>query len=222
LTKIEKTGYPIKLLLAAFFAVAFAYVEASVVVYLRELIYPDGFSLPLREIPSRLTIIELSRELATMMMLIIVAAILARQIWERFAYFIFTFGIWDIFYYVWLKATINWPDSLAEWDVLFLLPLPWIGPVIAPVSISVLMIVVGILVLRQTNRGAFFRPPVVSWVMALAATALILYSFLSDTDATLWLQMPQSYNYPLLIASLLIYVIGFAIAYRSAGRTLSA
>lgn len=218
---IEKTAYSRKLLLIACFAVAFAYVETTVVVYLRDLIYPEGFSFPLKEIPPRLIVIELFRELATMIMLVTVALMMARQIWERFAYFIFTFGVWDIFYYVWLKATIGWPGSLTEWDVLFLIPLPWISPVIAPVLISVLMIIVGILILRLIDRRIDFRPPVISWISAFAATALILYSFLSDTGATLRLQMPQPYNYPLLISGLLIYAVGFAIAYRSAGRTSS-
>ncbi len=214
----EKTAYSGKLLLVAFFAIAFAYVETTVVLYLRELIYPEGFSFPLKEIPQRLIMIELLRELATMIMLITVALIIARRTWERFAYFVFAFGIWDIFYYVWLKATINWPASLTEWDVLFLIPLPWIGPVLAPVLIALLMTVVGFLIIRLTNRGGYFRPPILSWILAAAATALILYSFMSDTNATLRLQMPQPYSYPLLIAGLLLYVVGFTVACRATVR----
>jgi len=219
MNNIGKSSLAGKLLLAALFATSFAYVEATVVVYLRELIYPEGFSFPLKDIPPRLIAIELLRELATMIMLLAVALIIARRAWERFAYFIFAFGIWDIFYYVWLKVTIDWPASITEWDILFLIPLPWIGPVLAPALISALLIVVGYLVARLTNCGGNFRPPLLAWILATLATALILYSFMRDTDATLRFRMPQPYSYQLLIAGLLLYVIGFIVAYRSATRS---
>lgn len=222
MNNIGKSSLAGKLLLAALFATSFAYVEATVVVYLRELIYPEGFSFPLKDIPPRLIAIELLRELATMIMLLAVALIIARRAWERFAYFIFAFGIWDIFYYVWLKVTIDWPASITEWDILFLIPLPWIGPVLAPALISALLIVVGYLVARLTNCGGNFRPPLLAWILATLATALILYSFMRDTDATLRFRMPQPYSYQSLIAGLLLYVIGFIVAYRSAARSLPA
>lgn len=221
MTNIVKTGYAGKLLLVATFAVAFAYVETTVVIYLREIIYPEGFSFPLKQIPPRLIVIELLRELATMIMLTALAIGIARRAWERFGYFVFAFGVWDVFYYVWLKATINWPSSLTEWDVLFLIPLPWIGPVIAPALIAALMVVTGFLIVRLISSGGLFRPPIVSWMMAWAATALVLYSFMRDTDATLRLQMPRPYSYLILTAGLLLYIVGFVISYRMALRSLT-
>ena len=44
---------------AAVFAVAFGWVEAAVVVYLRALVYPDGFALPLRPIAPSIAVVEL-------------------------------------------------------------------------------------------------------------------------------------------------------------------
>ncbi len=215
-------SYGTKILLASLFAVSFAYVEATVVVYLREIIYPEGFSFPLKDIPINLIAVELFRELATMLMLGAVAWICARQPWERFGFFVIVFGIWDIFYYVWLKATIDWPSSLTDWDILFLIPVPWIGPVIAPVLVSGLMILVGVLITRLYCKGCSFQPSMIPWILALLGTGSILFSFMRDFSAAFNKQMPQPYWYSLLIAGLLLYVVGFVIPYRSAiarGRT---
>ena len=216
MSNIEKMGHTGKSIVVIAFAIAFAYVEASVVVYLREIIYPEGFAFPLKSIPFNLIVIELFRELATMIMLATVAVLAGKRVWERFGYFIVAFGIWDIFYYIWLKATIGWPASLVEWDILFLIPVPWIGPVLAPVLISVLMIVVGLLITRLYARECEFRPGWLSWGFAIAATALILYSFMRDFSATLNQQMPQPYQWGWLILGLILYIAGFVIPYRKA------
>ena len=205
-----------KLILLTLFAISFAYVEAAVVVYLREIVYPEGFSFPLKDIPVKLIIIELFRELATIVMLLSASVICGRRGWERFGYFLIVFGVWDLFYYVWLKATINWPSSLTEWDVLFLIPLPWIGPVLAPVLISLLMVITGIGITRLYEQNLTLKPGLLSWGLGIIATVLILYSFMSDFQATLDNQMPNTYAYYLLVAGLLLYAIGFAIPYRAA------
>ena len=189
------------------YSIAMAFFEAAVVVYLRHLFYPEGFSFPLRPIDKSLIVIELARELSTITMLLAVSFLAGEKPWERFAYFAFAFGIWDIFYYVWLKVAINWPSSIFDWDILFLIPIPWIGPVIAPVLISVLLIVSGILILARVDAGYTFAPKRLAWVMSIAATAIILYSFMSDVKATLHFQMPNPYQYWLLLLGLALYVI---------------
>lgn len=200
------------------FAISMAYFEAAVVVYLRELYYPEGFAFPLKIAPNHLIIIELFRELATMMMLVMVAAIIGRRLWERFGYFILLFGIWDIFFYIWLKATIGWPSSLFEWDILFLIPLPWIGPVIAPVAVSVVMVVIGISLTRLYAKGLVYKPSFITWLLAIIGTAMILYSFMYDLDATLRFQMPKPYHYWLLISGLTIYAVAYLHSYRRVRR----
>ncbi len=199
---------------AIVFAVAMAYFEAAVVVYLHEIFYPGGFEFPLTAISTRLLAVELGRELSTMLMLAAVAFIAGKKSWERFGYFIVIFGIWDIFYYVWLNVTIGWPSSLFEWDILFLIPLPWIGPVIAPILISIMMTVTGIMILRHFAVGRAFRPTPASWILAIIGTLVILFSFMRDTDATLSQQMPSPYLYSFLLIGLICYAIAFWHSYR--------
>ena len=145
-----------KIIWISVFAVAFAAVESAVVVYLRALYYPEGFSLPLKIFGRNHLWVELARELATMVMLASVAVLTGSNRWQRFAYFLISFGVWDIFYYVWLKVMINWPSSIFDWDILFLLPVPWIGPVIAPVLVSFFMILGGLPSYARVNEPEFF------------------------------------------------------------------
>ena len=212
--------YARKLTYIVIFAVAMAYFEAAVVVYLRELYHPEGFMFPLKAVPTGEIIVELFRELATMIMLVMVAVMSGRKSWERFGYFLILFGIWDIFYYVWLKATIGWPSSLLDWDILFLIPLPWIGPVIAPVAVSALMIIIGLSMTRLCQKGFSFKPTVRTWILAVLATAMILFSFMYDLDATLRFQMPRPYLYWLLISGLALYIVAYLHSYEKTARRL--
>jgi hypothetical protein len=190
-----------------------AYVESAVVVYLRDIFHPEGFEFPMKEIDDYKIIVEVFREAATIIMLVSVAAIAGKKFWERCAYFMLSFGVWDVFYYVWLKVILDWPATVFDWDVLFLIPLPWIGPVIAPVSVAVLMIVFGIIMIRSIQGGVDFRPTFFSFVIALAGTVVLLYSFMYDTDATLELQMPRPYRYELLIIGNLLFAASFVVSY---------
>jgi hypothetical protein len=203
-----------RIILIMLFGVAMAYVEAMVVVYLRELFYPEGFSFPLKLVPLNLITMELFRELASVVMVVAVAAIAGKKFWERFGYFIVLFGIWDIFYYIWLKVTIDWPFSLLDWDILFLIPIPWIGPVIAPVLVALLMVVIGLSITSLFARGYTFRPTALTWVLSVVGTTALLFSFMRDTGATLYQQMPQPYWYGFLIVGLLLNLIAYLHSYR--------
>ena len=155
---MRPVGYRNKIIMLFLFGIAMGYFEAALVVYLRELYYPGGFAFPLIIIPERIIIIELVREFSTLVMLAAVAAVAGKKSWERFGYFIIIFGVWDIFYYIWLKVTLDWPSSLFDFDILFLIPLPWIAPVIAPMLISVLMITCGLKIVRLSARELTFKP----------------------------------------------------------------
>jgi hypothetical protein len=207
-SSIHKMFFPI------LFAIAMAYCEAAVVVYLREVYYPDGFSFPLKSPQEKLIVIEIFREAATLVMLILVSALCGRKFWERFAYFIVLFGIWDVFYYVWLRVTTGWPSSLFEWDILFLIPLPWIGPVIAPLCISLLMIIIGWSIIRLYDSHRSFRPTITAVILAGLGTAVILYSFMHDLDATLRFQFPDPYNYVLLLIGMVFYTLAYLHSYK--------
>jgi hypothetical protein len=204
------------------FAVAMAFVEAAVVVYLRSLYYPEGFAFPLVIIPGNVMAVELLRELATIVMIAAVALIAGRTNWERFGYFSLQFGIWDIFYYVWLKATLNWPPSLLDWDILFLIPAPWTGPVLAPVLVSLVLIAAGLMIIRCTHLRRHFTPGPTAWLLSILATALVLASFLSNARAVVCQQPPGSYWYGALAAGLLCYATAIWTAWRNCMASQSA
>ena len=91
-----------------------------------------------------------------------------------------SFGVWDIFYYVFLRLLIGWPESLATWDLLFLVPVPWIGPVIAPVLVSLSMILAGGIMLwfEAADRPFHFRG--LDWVLIFAGGLTVIISFCWD------------------------------------------
>lgn len=156
----------------AIFSVAFAFVEASVVVYLRHLLGSTQPDVSLDEIlflvpgiaflepqtaikiitDSALLNVERVREAATLIILGMVATLSAKNIKQALAYFFFSFGIWDIFYYIFLRLIIGWPKALTDLDVFFLLPTPWVGPVIVPVAISSFLIVASLWYLKRSSQ----------------------------------------------------------------------
>jgi len=214
----DDRSYASRLMYVMLFAVAMGYFEAVVVVYLREIFYPEGFTLPLKTIPPRLMVIELCREASTVVMLAVVAALAAKKFWERFGWFIILFGVWDIFYYIFLKVTLNWPATFTDWDILFLIPLPWFGPVIAPVLIAVVMTVVGISITKLCRDGYDFRPTKPGWILSIAGTAVLLYSFMCDLEAGWCGKMPRPYSYPLLVVGLVLYCAAYGHVRREVKR----
>jgi hypothetical protein len=137
------------------FAVAFALVEAMVVVYLRRLFglqYALDFTPRDFHFPRAYLGHEQAREAATMVMLLAVGFIAGRTWWQRFADWLFAFGVWDVFYYVWLWVYLRWPSSFGDRDLLFLLPQEWWEPVWMPLLASAVFIAVAVLVLRYTRR----------------------------------------------------------------------
>src|SRR3989344_5097053 len=153
------------------FAIAFAFVESAVVVYLRHLIgstQPDvsdteilflvpgiAFLQPQTAVKiiadSALLNIERIREAATLVMLATIAALAGKSLKEKIAYFFLSFGIWDIFYYVFLKLTIGWPKTIFDPDVFFLLPSPWVGPIFVPILISSFLVLASMFYLTKNK-----------------------------------------------------------------------
>jgi hypothetical protein len=192
------------------FAIAMAWVESAVVFYLRTMIsriepYQPN---PLPEF-SGLASAELVRELATLIMLSTVGWLAGTTKRSRIGYVLLAFGVWDIFYYVFLKVLTGWPHSLLDWDILFLLPLPWWGPVLAPVGIAALMILWGTLVTQVEQTGAPIRPTRRAWSLNLFGVALALYLFMEDAirvagdgPQTLRELLPTRFNWPLFCIAL--------------------
>jgi len=143
-----------RLVTLALFAIAFAYIEAAVVVYLRAIFYPNGFTFPITnflEMPGagRYLLKEIGREVATVVLMLTASWLMASNWRQRLGYFLIIFAVWDIFFYLWLKVLINWPASLLDWDVLFLIPLTWASPVLAPVITSLTMLLTASLLLSS-------------------------------------------------------------------------
>jgi hypothetical protein len=161
----------------AVFAITMAFLESAVVVYLRAIYYPDGFIFPLKLIEGRIAITELWREVATMVMLITVAAIVSKHAIERFAWFIYAFAIWDIFYYIFLYLLLGWPSSVFTWDILFLIPVTWTGPVIAPVINSMTMILLASVIVHYSSSNDRFRLNLLEWMLLVFGSFVVIYTY---------------------------------------------
>lgn len=195
----------------AIFAIAMGWLEAAVVVYMRELYYPGGFTFPLKMIEANIGMIEIAREFATIMMLVAAGMLAGRTPLERFCYLMYTFGIWDIVYYIGLKLALGWPASLLAWDLLFLIPLPWIGPVLAPVMVSLAMIAACVVIIIQNDRKRPLRPSGRSWLLLILCGLIIIASFIVDYKTAFTTGVPDRYRWELF---LLGYLPGLVVFYR--------
>jgi len=160
------------------FAVSMAFVEATVVVYLREII-GAGPLFPMKEIPAALLVVEVGREAATIVMLLSVAFLSFRGEARRMGAFLLLFAVWDVFYYLWLHVTIGWPAGVADWDVLFLIPLPWVGPVWSVLLICAGMFVFSVLFL-QAPEDARFSPGLWGWLCGLAGMVTVVATYILE------------------------------------------
>jgi hypothetical protein len=173
-----------RLALVAIFSIAFAYIEAAVVVYLRQIFHPNGFVFPLTAFGAEnfnktIFLTELGREAATLALIFTAAVLFGRNRQQRAAYFMIIFALWDIFYYVWLKVLINWPASLMDWDILFLIPLTWASPVLAPILVSVVLILFALVILWLDARNSSIKPGLIGWGIFAGAALLLVAVFCS-------------------------------------------
>ncbi len=178
-----------RFVIAVIFSIAFAYIESAVVVYLRVIFHPDGFIFPLSNVDTilqhkALLLTEIGREVATIVLILTGAWLFGRNLQQRFAYFLTIFAVWDIFYYVWLKvfsaglqAIPDWPISIMDWDILFLIPITWASPVLAPVLSSIVMLVFAMIILYRDCCGRPIRAGRIEWTGFIAAAVVFVISF---------------------------------------------
>jgi hypothetical protein len=209
------------------FGISFGYVEASVVVYLRTVydpvrqrLHPDrapGELFPLIRVDqlkseaaeqSWLLGVEVAREAATIVMLAAVALVAGRALW--LPAFAIVFGTWDLFFYVFLKVLLHWPASVMTWDILFLIPVPWAAPVLAPSIVSVTIIGTGLLALSRPVR---MRP--VHWVAMTIGGVLILMSFMWDYRSLMAGGLPRPFAWRLFGTGEVAGVAAFFHAFRN-------
>jgi hypothetical protein len=162
------------------FGIAMGFLEAIVVVYMRQLHYPNGFDFPLMFLSPDLLLIEWVRELATIIMLVAIGIIAGKTKLQRFLYFLFSFAIWDLIYYVALKLFLDWPASLFTWDILFLIPIPWIGPVLAPIICSFTMIFFAVGIITREEKSFVAHLSSFDWLSIIVGATIIFYSFIMD------------------------------------------
>lgn len=199
------------------FAVAMAYLESAVVVYLQRAlaVTPEQF-FPLRgpDVVGDLAGIEVGREFATLVMLAGVGCLAGRTWLERLAWTAVAFGLWDVFYYAWLWVFIGWPSSLGDWDVLFLIPVPWIGPVWAPITVSASLIGFGLAAVRAIEAGRTVMPGWASIALSVAGGILVVLSFTLDATRIMAGGLPGWYPWPVFIAGMLLAASGALLALR--------
>lgn len=211
----ERHTEPARWLVVVVFAIAMAWVESAVVFYLRTMVNRiEPYQPNPLPISTGLGLAEIVREFATMIMLVTVGWLAGRTWRHRFAYALLAFGVWDIFYYVWLRGLTGWPHSLLDWDVLFLIPLPWWGPVLAPMCIALLMVIWGTLV---TQFERFTRPLCSNWKFqssCAGGVALALFVFMADAlrvadggSEALRNMLPVSFNWPLFVVALVLMAV---------------
>jgi hypothetical protein len=228
---VPNRPFPLRRTLAALvlFGSAFGYVEAAVVSYLRDLHEParqrffpgrpTGELFPLvtleqlraaGPVQAKTLAIEIGREAATIVMLAAVALAVAGNGGQWVAAFAIAFGTWDIAFYVFLKVLLGWPASVFTWDVLFLIPAPWTGPVLAPTLVSVAMAGAGAYHLWREANGARVRIGALRWLGIASGAALILASFLTDYRRVMAGGMPHPFHWGVFGAGLALGALSYA------------
>jgi hypothetical protein len=195
---------------------AIGWFEAAVVVYLRELYYPDGFRFPIRIVWDAVVRVEMVREAASLLLLASAARLSGRRFLERFAAFMILFGVWDLLYYAFLKLLLDWPASLSDWDVLFLIPLPWVGPVWAPCLVSLALVGVGSYLFLTADRRRAYGAG--DWAVTVACGLLVIASFLSEWRAVIEGRVPRDFSAGLFFTGLLLGLGWFLHAERRERR----
>ena len=201
-----------KIFWVSVFSIAMAYLEAAVVVYLRRVYGITDLILQVPPFDAQIAAIEVGRELATLVMLLCIGWIAGETFQSRVSFAFITFGLWDIFYYVWLRVFMGWPQSILEPDLLFLIPLPWWGPVLAPVLIALLMVIGGIFAVIKVEKNKPLHIDAWSWVCLIAGVLILLYTFMADAlialpadPSTLSSLKPTHFNWP-------VYSLGFSLS----------
>jgi hypothetical protein len=199
------------------FAVAMAYLESAVVVYLNiALGGAVGEIFPLKPAieAGNLVAIEIGREAATLVMIATIGIVAGRSPLERLAWSAVVFGTWDIGYYAWLYVFAGWPPSLTTTDLLFLIPVPWAGPVWSPIAVSLALVGFGLAAAHRLRDAKELR--VVRWHLAAGLTGglLVILSYTLDALRLIDGGYPGPYPWPIFLAGMAVAAIAAVDALR--------
>ncbi len=197
-----------KILWLTIWGLAFGFIEAAVVIYLRKIYYPEGFGFPAVFAYTDISVVELIREFMTLIIMWAVAEVSYRSLQAKLAVFMILFGIWDVFYYAVLKFFTKWPENFTTWDILFLLPSPWVGPVWAPILVALSLAVAGVVLLKKHEAGKKLQLDGKFWLFEAVMGLLIITSFLIPGQVVVRNAIPTMYPWYLF---LLGYLLGFGV-----------
>jgi hypothetical protein len=227
----QTAGWTRRVLALVLFGSAFGYLEAAVVSYLRYLhapvlhrFYPgrsinDLFPLLTSDEAGqsgpqerKVLLTEVGREASTIVMLAAVALAVSTSLGQWAAAFAIAFGVWDITFYLFLKVLLDWPTSLFTWDILFIIPVPWVAPVIAPVTVSAAMVLAGIWHLQREAAAHPVSLGVRNWLCLFAGATLIVISFILDRANISAGGMPRPFHWAVFAAGMAVGLGGYTEA----------
>lgn len=195
------------------FSIAFGYIEAAVVVYLRAIFHPNGFTFPLdfaiASSSGRILITEIGREAATIVLILTGAWLFGKNRKQRFAYFLTIFAVWDIFYYVWLKVILNWPACIFDWDILFLIPTTWASPVLAPIIISFIILIFAFIILYADSCDRLVKVKPLDWFFFIISAIIVVISFFLGGRHISEPDFDSYFYWPLFAFALLLSILVF-------------
>ena len=212
--------WPFVLSFLALFALAMGYVEAAVVVDLRQLQWIPGLptDAPFQE--DWLIAIEVGREAATLVMLFTLGWLAGWDVQSRLGAAIFAFGLWDLAYYAWLRVFISWPTSIGEWDLLFLIPVPWWAPVWAPALAATLMLVVGGALVVRSEQGIRVRLDRAIGLAGGTGAILALYAVIVPALGSLPGDLEPAASVPPVAFAWPVYLTGWGLVAVASWRML--
>lgn len=196
------------------FGVAFGYIEAAVVIYLRSVLGLESSGLfPISGASlgpeSLLMTVEVQREAATLVLMAVPAFLASHRNVYRILSFLLIFGVWDLSYYGFLWLQLGWPVSLFSYDILFLIPTLWISPVLCPILISLSMVGYATLLMPFARRRRMPVPSWIHWLLIASGTALVLFSFIENAEYYRQGGLPPQYSWPVFSAG---YALAAAVA----------
>ena len=196
------------------FGIAFGWIEAATVVYLRATTHVPASAapFPLTALPVELVQVEIVREACTMFVLAAVAWAASRRVRDAIGAFLLTFGIWDLVYYAVLHLILGWPDALTAWDVLFLIPLPWVAPIWAPATVAALFIGAGTYLFWTAEQPHWYVRG--DFAVLFASALTVIAAFLVEWQVVFTLEPPRHFPLWLFLAGVALGVGWFVHAER--------
>ena len=162
--------------------------------------------------------IEVGREASTLIMIAAAAGMVSGGFRNWLGAFVLAFGVWDLSFYAWLRVLIGWPGSLMSWDLLFLLPVPWAAPVLAPAIVAATMAVFGAWMLVKEPRG---KAKYAGRAMS-AGAAILFLSFIWDWPGLMSGAMPHSFPWMIFALGEAGIIAGFLLYLRKSGDNIRA